>query len=240
MSKIWEKESLECVKMHIWAAKTQKLPGPLSGPWTPAAKCLLHSHDSASLHRQLSASEAGAPPLTKSWIHTCAYFVWHEKTKILILQFHNINLVARRFCCSRKLLMRNFQRGLTSLILYTKPFASRIIIRLVHTTGSGHLLFQAEFYVSINISQKPTNCESVHCTSTTSSIPISYVCWTVTSNILILQNIKTFQVSISCSTEIIFTHICRSYVSVCLTQCKFAVSQELVCVCVCARVRGHV
>ena len=53
------KESLECVRMHIWASKTQKLPGPLSGPWTPAAEC---SRDSASLCRQLSASEAGAPP----------------------------------------------------------------------------------------------------------------------------------------------------------------------------------
>ena len=53
-----EKESLECVRMHIWASKTQKLPGPLSGPWTPAADC---SRDSASLHRQLSASVAGPP-----------------------------------------------------------------------------------------------------------------------------------------------------------------------------------
>ena len=57
MSKIREKESLECVKMHIWASKTQKLPGPLSGPWTPGRRML------ASLRRQLSASEAGAPPL---------------------------------------------------------------------------------------------------------------------------------------------------------------------------------
>ena len=62
MSKMREKESLECVTMHIWALKTQKLPGPLSGPWTPAADCLLRSRDSASLRRQLSASEAGAPP----------------------------------------------------------------------------------------------------------------------------------------------------------------------------------
>ena len=71
MSKIREKESLEYVRMHIWASKTQKLPGPLSGPWTPAAECSLHSRNSASLCRQLSASEAGAPPLTKSWIRTC-------------------------------------------------------------------------------------------------------------------------------------------------------------------------
>ena len=63
MSKIREKESLECVRMHIWASKTQKLPGPLSGPWTLAAECSLHSCDSASLCRQLSASEAGPPPL---------------------------------------------------------------------------------------------------------------------------------------------------------------------------------
>ena len=62
MSKIREKESLECVRMHIWASKTQKLPGPLSGPWTLAAEFLLCSRDSASLRRQLSASEAGAPP----------------------------------------------------------------------------------------------------------------------------------------------------------------------------------
>ena len=62
MSKIREKESLECVRMHIWASKTQKLPGPLSGPWTPATECSLRSRDSASLCRQLSASEAGDPP----------------------------------------------------------------------------------------------------------------------------------------------------------------------------------
>ena len=70
MSKIREKESLECGRMHIWALKTQKLPGPFSGPWTPAANCSLRSRDSASLRRQLSASAPGAPPLTKSWIRT--------------------------------------------------------------------------------------------------------------------------------------------------------------------------
>ena len=42
--------------MHIWALKNQKLPGPLSGPWTLAADSLLCSHDS-----QLSALET-APP----------------------------------------------------------------------------------------------------------------------------------------------------------------------------------
>ena len=62
MSKMREKEILECVRMHIWALKTQKLPGPLSGPWTPAADCSLRSRDSTSLHWQLSASEAGTPP----------------------------------------------------------------------------------------------------------------------------------------------------------------------------------
>ena len=62
LSKMREKEPLECRRRHIWALKTQKLPGPLSGPWTPAAKGSLCSHDSASLRRQLLASEAGAPP----------------------------------------------------------------------------------------------------------------------------------------------------------------------------------
>ena len=46
---------------------------PLSGPWTLATDCSLRSCDSASLRRQLSASEAGAPPLTKSWIRTCPH-----------------------------------------------------------------------------------------------------------------------------------------------------------------------
>ena len=59
LSKMREKEPLECRRMHIWALKTQKLPWPLSGSWTPAAKGSLCSHDSASLCRQLSASEAG-------------------------------------------------------------------------------------------------------------------------------------------------------------------------------------
>ena len=61
MSKIREKESLECRRMHIWALKTQKLPRPLSRPWTPAADSLLHLHNSALLHGQLSASEARGP-----------------------------------------------------------------------------------------------------------------------------------------------------------------------------------
>ena len=61
MSKIREKESLECGRMHIWTLKTQKFPGPLSGPWTPAANCLLHSCDSASLCRQLSVSKPALP-----------------------------------------------------------------------------------------------------------------------------------------------------------------------------------
>ena len=62
LSKMREKEPLECRRVHIWALKTQKLPGPSSGPWTPATKGSLRSHDSASLRWQLSASEAGAPP----------------------------------------------------------------------------------------------------------------------------------------------------------------------------------
>ena len=63
MSKIREKESLECGRMHISALKTQKLPGPLSGPWTPAANCSLRLRDSTSLCQQLSASAPEAPPL---------------------------------------------------------------------------------------------------------------------------------------------------------------------------------
>ena len=75
LSKMREKEPLECRRMHIWTLKTQKLPGPLSGPWIPAAKDSLRSRDSASLRRQLSALEAGAPPLTKSWIHAWSSLV---------------------------------------------------------------------------------------------------------------------------------------------------------------------
>ena len=94
MSKIREKESLECRRMHIWALKTQKLPGPLSGPWTPAANCSLRSNDSASLRRQLSASEPGAPPLTKSWIRTCIFphFFQTLKNLIFLINHHCISL----------------------------------------------------------------------------------------------------------------------------------------------------
>ena len=73
MSKIREKESLECGRMHIWALKTQKLPGTLSGPWTLAANCSLRSRYSTSVRWQLSASGPGAPPVTKSWIRTCHF-----------------------------------------------------------------------------------------------------------------------------------------------------------------------
>ena len=71
MSKIREKECLECVRMHIWASKTQKLPGPLSGPWTPCRRMLASL---ARLHFATSATvglRSWGPPLTKSWIRTC-------------------------------------------------------------------------------------------------------------------------------------------------------------------------
>ena len=73
LSKMWEKESLECGRMHIWALKTQKLLGPLSGPWTPAANGSLHSYDSTLLHWQLLALEASPPP-AKSCIRTWKIF----------------------------------------------------------------------------------------------------------------------------------------------------------------------
>ena len=42
--------------------KNPKASRALKRPWTPAAYCSLRSRDSASLRRQLSAAEAGAPP----------------------------------------------------------------------------------------------------------------------------------------------------------------------------------
>ena len=100
MSKIREKEYLECVRMHIWASRTQKLPGPLSGPWTPAAECSLHSHDSASLRRQLSASEAGAPPLDQILDpHLLIYWVIKQSQKNLLKSIYNkLNLVIPNYC----------------------------------------------------------------------------------------------------------------------------------------------
>ena len=71
LSKMREKESLECGRMHIWALKTQKLLGSLSGPWTLATNGSLHSHDSTLQYQQSPASKAKAPPLTKSWIRAC-------------------------------------------------------------------------------------------------------------------------------------------------------------------------
>ena len=59
-----------CENAYLSIKKPQKLPEPLSGPWIPATDCSLRSSDFASLCRQISASEAGAPPLTKSWIRT--------------------------------------------------------------------------------------------------------------------------------------------------------------------------
>ena len=50
--------------MHIWALKTQKLLGPLSGPWTPTTDSSLHLPNSTLLHQQLLASEARPSPWT--------------------------------------------------------------------------------------------------------------------------------------------------------------------------------
>ena len=82
--------------MHIWALKTQKLPGPLSGPWTPAANCSLRSSDSPSLRRQLSASAPGAP----SWPNpgsapakSCKWLSSVHHSQSLAITF------TRDFCC---------------------------------------------------------------------------------------------------------------------------------------------
>ena len=48
--------------MHIWQCKTQELPGPALGPWTPAYISSLHFHDSASLHRQNLNENFLGPP----------------------------------------------------------------------------------------------------------------------------------------------------------------------------------
>ena len=56
-----DKESPECGRMHIWALETQKLPGPLTGSWTPAANGSLCSCNFTLLHCQFSVSEAGVP-----------------------------------------------------------------------------------------------------------------------------------------------------------------------------------
>ena len=66
--------------------KTQKLPGPLSWPWTLAVDCSLHSCNSTLLHQQLSASEAGAPPWPWSWIRTC------KTTNLLLSDGFHTNL----------------------------------------------------------------------------------------------------------------------------------------------------
>ena len=57
--KIEGKKSLEYGRMHTWASKTQKLPGPLSRSWTKNGT--LCSGESTLLPGQLSASEAGPP-----------------------------------------------------------------------------------------------------------------------------------------------------------------------------------
>ena len=70
MSKIREEESLECGRMHIWALKTQKLPGPLSGPWTLVE--IAHFAHTTPLRYvgNFRPQNLGSSPLTKSWTPT--------------------------------------------------------------------------------------------------------------------------------------------------------------------------
>ena len=105
MSKIREKESLECVRMHIWASKTQKLPGPLSGPWTPAAECSLCSCDFTLLRWQLSASEAGAPPWPNPGSAPVANdFRKHQGSQFKFWQKQSLNLESPQFSAWKYLL----------------------------------------------------------------------------------------------------------------------------------------
>ena len=53
--------------------KNPKASRALKRALDPGRRMLVSPSDSASLCRQLSASEAGAPPLTKSWIRTCNF-----------------------------------------------------------------------------------------------------------------------------------------------------------------------
>ena len=59
-----EKESLECRGMHICALKTQKLPGPLSGPW-PLRTCFARATPLCYISN-FRPWKLGSP-LTKSW-----------------------------------------------------------------------------------------------------------------------------------------------------------------------------
>ena len=102
MSKIREKESLECGRMHIWALKAQRLPGPLSRPWTPAADSSLHSCNSTPLHWQLSALEAGTPfdqildlrlhGLLPTFVfQSKTHHIWKFELNLLCFQFQKSN-----------------------------------------------------------------------------------------------------------------------------------------------------
>ena len=80
MSKIREKESLECGRMHIWALKTQNLPGPLSGPWTPAANCSLRyvcNFRPQHLGPPPWPNPGSAPGVSPTW----GFLEWHNKHK---------------------------------------------------------------------------------------------------------------------------------------------------------------
>ena len=64
MSKMREKESLECVRMHIWALKTQKLPGPRQ-------QIACFTRTTPLRYVGNFRPQKLGPPLTKSWIRTC-------------------------------------------------------------------------------------------------------------------------------------------------------------------------
>ena len=56
----------------------------------------------ASLRRQLSASEAGAPPLPKSWIRTCVLCILLKKqVKSSVVQFNIVNTPVTHFTINK-------------------------------------------------------------------------------------------------------------------------------------------
>ena len=81
-----EKKSLECRRRHIWALKTQKLPGPFSRPWTPTTNAPCRNFSNFFLKQQ-----------DQSFLFTFYHWCLWEKILLNIYKYP-IELIPKWYC----------------------------------------------------------------------------------------------------------------------------------------------
>ena len=173
MSKIREKESLECGRMHIWALKTQKLPGPLSGPWTPPQ--IAHFAHATLLHyvSNFRPQDLGSPldqildlHLLCVWLSVCPFTcisvqaliseALHIETSLLVYRY--IFTISRSSLSIKVIRSRSRSYEKTYNFTYFNMLILCLLLQIINkgkVTPQGHIKVKVKISISVLILCSP-------------------------------------------------------------------------------------